>query len=211
MKHEIEDYLPSRSRNAISSLWFNFDCKQSNPDVFKDLPDRLKIGISLSTSSWRKIRGVWSSGGKEKHPEFPPSPSRWSNMAGFEHPNNWFLQRDGFYLCSQALWFPNNRDSQKNRSISGFGENLSNPETTRLDQKSLSFSVTDRPRPKVAILTSMDVEAQIFCLFHRLYQVNKACTKFHDSPTSFDCISWDSIWWVRSGYCVPSNPTLFVR
>ena len=196
---EILDSWPSRSRNAISSLGIVFDCKQGYSDIFEDLPDCFKTGISPTTSSLRKIWRVWSSSGKEKHPEFPPSPSRWSKMAGFEHPNNWFLQRDGFYLCSQALWFPNIRNLQKNRSISGFGENLSNPETTRLDQKSLSFSVTDRPRPKVAILTSMDVEAQIFCLFHRLYQVNKACAKFHDSTTSFDCISWDSIWWVRSG------------
>ena len=54
--------------------------------------------------------------------------------------------------------------------------------------------------PKSRNWPPLDVEAQIFCLFHRLYQVNKACAKFHDSTTSFDCISWDSIWWVRSGY-----------
>ena len=109
---EILDSWPSRSRNAVSRLGIVFDCKQGYSDIFEDLPDCFKTGISSTTSSLRKIWRVWSSGGKEKHPEFPPSPSRWSNMAGFEHPNNWFLQRDGFYLCSQALWFPNIRNLQ---------------------------------------------------------------------------------------------------
>ena len=199
MKHEIENYLPSRSRNAISSLWFNFDCKQSNPDVFKDLPDRLKIGISLSTSSWRKIRGVWSSGGKEKHPEFPPSPSRWSNMAGFEHPNNWFF-REMVSICVLKPY-----DSQTSATYKGTDPFQALARISQIPKRHVwtrnrsPFQLQIDLAPKSRYWPPWMSRLRFFCLFHRLYQENKACAKFHDSTTSFDCISWDSIWWVRSG------------
>ena len=83
-KHEILDSWPSRSRNSISSLGIVFDCKRGHSDVFEDLPDCFKEGISPTTSSLRKIWRVWSSDGKEKQRDshqFPSDGRIWQGLS----------------------------------------------------------------------------------------------------------------------------------
>ena len=82
----------------------------------------------------------------------------WAQVAGF-------LCRTSFYLHWQGLGGLNTRRGQKIQSISNFCENHQDSETTQLDQKSFSFSVTDRLNPKLAIWSSYEVGIRYIAIF----------------------------------------------
>ena len=67
------------------------------------------------------------------------------------------LYRNGFYLHWQGLRVLNSHLGQKVQSIFSFSKNHQALETTLRDQKSFSFSLTNRPNPKLAIQSSSEV------------------------------------------------------
>ena len=149
-QHEILDSWPSRSRNSISSLWIVFDCKQDHSDLFEDLPDCFKTGIAPTTSSLRKIWRVWSSSGKEKQRDshqFPSDDRIWQDLSI----DQWNFVQEWFLFALTRSRSPKYTSGIKIQSIFNFCENHQDLETTLRDQKSFSFSLTNRPNPKLAI------------------------------------------------------------
>ena len=82
--------------------------------------------------------------GKEKQRDFHQIPSdERIIIAGFEPQTAGFLDRNGFFLHWLGLGCLITRLVQKMQSISCFCEKHQDSETTRWDQKSLSFPVTE--------------------------------------------------------------------
>ena len=109
---------------------------------------RRNFSLDLSSFTQNENSKHWWKGESRR---FQPISVRLTKIAGFESQNARFLHWNGFYLHWLNPGGINNSRLPKVWSISSFYGNHQDSETTLWDQKSISFPVTDRPNPKLAI------------------------------------------------------------